>query len=207
MVTHSYQFPGDYNVVLNVTKGSAVAVSRTKVKVINPEISIINSSLGDHPWVDIKNNALYEVDLGFWQIVSGDSVQMIARDTIIDPGQTLRIPITIQDTSDGIGLMYLDDRKSTIAIQNISNQTKVVDIAVHEPTREEIEAAKAKVALMFAQESNTANIPQQVTEIDSKNNAEATTSVIDKAMDTSDTSSLLASPKKIFKFIKNFFTR
>jgi len=53
-VKHTYYFPGEYNVVLNTKEYGEEVVSRTKVKVIEPSVEIVDVVTGDHGYVEIK---------------------------------------------------------------------------------------------------------------------------------------------------------
>ena len=102
--------------------------------------------------------------------------------------------------------------------------TSVLPVSYKEPTREEIEIAKAKVAEQFAhkekQGQDSSLNPETFTlsgtdsyrniEISKGNNDSGTTSSIIDNIDkskTGDNLSLLATPARLFTFLKNFFTK
>lgn len=90
MVSHSYKFPGDYLVVMNVLSGSEEYVARTSVKVVLPGLSIIEAG---SDFVKIRNNSSYEANLGGWRISTGRQDFFFPKDTIIAERGDLTIPI------------------------------------------------------------------------------------------------------------------
>ena len=81
-IVHTYKFPGDYAVVMNVLNNAEIFVARTNVKVVPANLSIIDSS---PELVKIRNASLYEANLGGWQLVSGQKSFIFPKDTIILP--------------------------------------------------------------------------------------------------------------------------
>lgn len=81
LVTHTYKYPGDYVVVLNSRSGNNFSVSRIKIKVIEPNISLKKES----GYVEIINNSNYEINLFNWKITSDGMGFVFQPDTIILP--------------------------------------------------------------------------------------------------------------------------
>lgn len=79
-VSHIYKFPGEYQVVLNGTCGEYNSVSRTVVKVIEPNISVTGLSTGD---IEIINNVETEINIGDYKIIGVPKIFTFAQDTII----------------------------------------------------------------------------------------------------------------------------
>jgi|GEM_PF-2812352 len=86
VVTHVYEYPGEYVVVLSLTSAGGGAVSRTNVRVIDPEIKIVNANSEK---IDIKNESLDEVSMYGRVLVAGDDYFIFPKDTIIKPGRTI----------------------------------------------------------------------------------------------------------------------
>ncbi len=86
-VRHAYRLPGNYEVVLNAVAGDERAVSRTRVRVVRPELVFRPSSAGDGlGWrLDLSNTGQTEINLGGWRL--GQFV--FPDDTIIATGATL----------------------------------------------------------------------------------------------------------------------
>lgn len=85
-ITHIYKIPGEYNVVLNGYCGSEIAVSRTKVKVLVPEVYLSLISSGD---LEIVNFGKAEINIGEWNIVSSSTGFILPEDTIISASSSL----------------------------------------------------------------------------------------------------------------------
>jgi len=86
VLSHSYAYPGDYVVVLNVTSPGGQAVTRTNVKIVPADIYI---SLASPERVEIFNDAKNEVNL-FGRALSSQGKSFIfPEDTIIKAGQKI----------------------------------------------------------------------------------------------------------------------
>jgi hypothetical protein len=85
-VFHIYKNQGEYNVVLNAICGDESAVSRTKVKIYNPEIEIV--SIEDRN-IEIKNKSSIEINIGGWSIKNYQKDLILPKDTIISPRQSI----------------------------------------------------------------------------------------------------------------------
>ncbi len=87
LVTHQYQLPGVYTVVLMGTRRTDEAASRTNVRITVPDISVVrplrisDGTLG----VVVRNNADYECNIGRFALRVGSSTETLAPDTIIPP--------------------------------------------------------------------------------------------------------------------------
>lgn len=96
-IIHTYKYPGEYNVVLNASLGVLNSVTRTKVKVLVPNLLLSVTSDGA---VEVTNKSAYEINLYNWKIKSGSQFYAFPIDTIISasksiviPGEYLKIPI------------------------------------------------------------------------------------------------------------------
>lgn len=87
IVSHMYKYPGEYVVVLNAKAGNVFAVSRLKVKVIDPQISI---GLQDG-YIEISNDTESEVNLFNWKLISENKAFIFQPDTIILPKSKIKI--------------------------------------------------------------------------------------------------------------------
>jgi hypothetical protein len=220
IVNHNYLFSGDYVVILNVNNGVNKAVSRTEVKVVSPRVVIGDTQIGTNGFVELKNTSQYEVNIQSWKIKSGSGELVFPRDTIIKSNASVKFPFKFVDGSSGeVSLLYGDN-----IVADSSGVPSSLTTAYVEPTREEIELAKAKVARQFALENSQISSNSPIlnppalnsetlnTEISAENSirtATSSSSIID-SLDTAkgdDNSSLLASPFKVFQFLKNFFTK
>lgn len=121
IVSHTYAFPGNYNVVLNTTTDSGHAVSRTRVKVITPEVSIVDVKVGVLGYVEIKNNSKDEVNLQHWKLSGGNQTFFFVVDTIISPNSSIKFPFAFSGEVENIILSY----PNGIAISNFGKNSQV----------------------------------------------------------------------------------
>jgi PKD repeat protein len=87
-IEHIYQFPGEYIVILNAGLGSATAVSKTKVKIVDPNISFSFSPDG---YVEISNLSDLELNIGGWIIESENTRFIVPTDTLISKKSSIKI--------------------------------------------------------------------------------------------------------------------
>lgn len=80
IITHTYKFPGDYAVIMNVHRNADDYVARTNVRVVHPDIAIAEVV---SEYIKIKNRSIYEANLGEWRVDSGQALFVFPRDTII----------------------------------------------------------------------------------------------------------------------------
>lgn len=86
VVTHAYEYPGEYVVVLNVDVSEGQAVARVNIKIIEPSLEI---TFADQGRIEIKNNSLEEVNLFGRILVWSDKYFAFPKDTIIKSGQSI----------------------------------------------------------------------------------------------------------------------
>jgi hypothetical protein len=109
-ITHAYQFPGDYTVILNAAfskmNNEQRAVARTEVKVVDPEISIESFKSGNGGYIELENGSDFEINLGGWIFDAGQSKFAIAPDTLIKPHSSLKIPASWLIETESLSLLY-----------------------------------------------------------------------------------------------------
>ena len=88
-VTHVYDHPGIYNVVVNAEGAGGEAVDRTKVQVVTADLALNLSE--NKEAVVVTNNTDWEVNVGGFIIASGEESFSLARDTIIEPNNEIHI--------------------------------------------------------------------------------------------------------------------
>ncbi len=93
VVTHTYEYPGTYNVVLNVQWNDMYAVGRSRIRVVPAEIGLKSLDQEKTPAIVIENYSVYEVNLGDWKLVSNEKPFSFPVDTIIDPEASLTLSL------------------------------------------------------------------------------------------------------------------
>jgi competence protein ComEA len=83
MLSHTYEYPGDYIVVLNAHLPEGDAVARVNVKIVSPDISI---TYAGPERVELTNSSKYEVNLFGRGLVGDGKIFAFPKDTIIKAG-------------------------------------------------------------------------------------------------------------------------
>jgi hypothetical protein len=213
-VSHLYKFIGDYNVVLNVRSGGVSAVSRTEVKVINPEVRIMSIDASSDGFVELKNDSSYEVNLENWKLVSDKTEIIIAADTIMRPNSSVKLPFIFVGNNFSIRMIYPNG-----SIAYVPDNIVRGDVAYIEPTQDQIEEAKVKVAREFANQNMSVKIdPTENNNLHTKELENVNPNLVSTSSqgislinsfesDNPKDNSLLATPGRFFRFISNFFTK
>ena len=99
---HSYRFPGEYNVVLQVRAGELEAVARTTVTVTLPRVRVVAAEIGiQGSFIELLNEGKQELNLAGWELRSGRHKFALPGNTIIGAGKRLKFPYA--NTSLAIG--------------------------------------------------------------------------------------------------------
>lgn len=96
VVTHTYLYPGDYVVVLNVRSVEGGGVARLSVKIVDPKLSIVEANA---QYIKLKNNSNYEVSLYGKALSVGNRVFTFPQDTIIKAGTLITLGSHISQLS------------------------------------------------------------------------------------------------------------
>jgi hypothetical protein len=95
-INHTYEFSGEYIVILNSQSGGANAVSKVRVKIIEPHLSIISVN---NSFIEIKNLDKYELNLGNMVMETHGARFIFPKDTIISPESSVKIPSSVTHLS------------------------------------------------------------------------------------------------------------
>lgn len=135
-ISHTYVYPGDYVVVLNSEYGGDKAVSKIKVRIVSPQVSIRTAN-GD--FVEIANDSNDELNLGSWVLETQGGRFVIPPDTIIFPRGVVRLPssatrlrpvgsvrlmnpslsiVSSRDISGGVPHVTIDERGEPVIAMN-----------------------------------------------------------------------------------------
>lgn len=182
-VSHTYSFPGEYNVLLNVTIGDTHMTDRTRVKVIEPSLSIVSIKKGQGGFVEIKNNSSDELNLQSFKVLSGDESFIFAPDTIIDSGASIKFPIIFSYSNNNpVSIIYPDGPVAT------TYSPRIESIPVSYIPEVAVEKQEYKAPVKLEREINT-----------SIHDATTSEDIMDR-VDRDD--GITAS---VFKFFGNFF--
>lgn len=90
-VSHQYQFPGEYTVVLNSVSSDLESVSRVTVKVTSPQISLTKVSGG----IEVQNKSSAEINIGGWNLAANQKSFEFPKDTIIQANKKVTFPDSV----------------------------------------------------------------------------------------------------------------
>jgi hypothetical protein len=85
-LNHTYEYPGDYAVVLNAVTPEGRAVARTNVKIIAPQLEIVFAS---PQRIEIKNGSKQEISLFGWGLWAQEKSFLFPQDTLLKPNQAI----------------------------------------------------------------------------------------------------------------------
>jgi len=92
-VLHTYQYPGDYIVFLNVSSGKFSASDRINIKVV--ESTIIISDVSASFYIELHNQSPYEINLSGWMLKTNGSHFSFPKDSVIGSNQKLKFSSTV----------------------------------------------------------------------------------------------------------------
>ncbi|MEK7091482.1 MAG: lamin tail domain-containing protein, partial [Patescibacteria group bacterium] len=104
-VIHRYEFPGEYQVVLNAYFPEGQTVSRTKVLVVKPDLTISNVDWAAG-FIELANSGAYEINLGGWVLQDQINRFIFPLDTIIEPRSKIKFSTSLLKLS-GVGGLIL----------------------------------------------------------------------------------------------------
>jgi PKD repeat protein len=168
-VSHTYVFPGEYQVVLNGYSGlGREAVSRTTVKVTEPAISITEVNL-NNGYVSLKNLSTYETNLFGWNLGCGVTAFAFPRDTIIVAGGEIKIPLAFTKCSASSTDWELFNSSNKVFSQyhsksaQLSNQTSASSSELISALKQKADFIAGELAKLSEKENlqkgNFANVP------------------------------------------------
>ncbi len=138
--THTYQFTGDYVVVLNSVINDHPSVDTIKVQVIEPQIELDRGE----DYLAIKNLSNFELNIGTWKLTDSKDRIIIPQDTIILPNNAIRLATDRLDAELGWRLVY----PNNVLIQEflVSTEETTEDYLLLQSLGQEIINLKIKLA-------------------------------------------------------------
>lgn len=149
VVDHVYKYPGEYTVLLSTVFDDGPAITRTSVKVVDPQFVV---TLADFKRIEIKNNSQYEINLLGRALIAGDRHFVFPRDTIIGPNQSLSF------SSNVTGLSPRNQYDANIVTIGDAN-TLNVKTRIDEQKSEKIQSLQAQISDLVDKLNKTINIP------------------------------------------------
>src|SRR3989344_5886862 len=159
VVVHTYEYPGEYVVVLNANFPEGEAIARVNVKIVDPGIVVISAN---SERIELKNNSGYEVNLFGRALATGDQVFVFPRDTIIKAGQNIFFSAKVTGLhptwSGEVDLIVLGE---TTGQNHISRKVEEYKLAKIADIRNRIMNLEQRVAVMRAVEMRNKSIEDE----------------------------------------------
>lgn len=90
-VTHTFRFPGEYVVTLEVRHGDRVATDRLTAFITEPGVALVETVPGDSGYIALKNLSAREIDLSNWSLHADEKTFVFPPNSFILPGRTLKL--------------------------------------------------------------------------------------------------------------------
>jgi len=92
-IAHTYHYPGEYIVFLNVSSGKYSASAKINVKITesNLKITDVNFSASRESLVEIYNDSISEMDVSHWSLRSGNLLFTFPKNSFIGAGSKLTL--------------------------------------------------------------------------------------------------------------------
>ncbi|MDO8728759.1 MAG: PKD domain-containing protein [bacterium] len=159
IVNHTYTYPGEYVLVLNVSGPKGKAVSRANVKIVNPEFVVTHVS---KERIEITNNSKSEVSLFGRALVTKDQIFAFPKDTIMKPGQKISFGANVT------GLTPSEQSEISLMIVGTEFKLQEIMIKVEEQRLDKIAQVRSQLSVL----------QQQLTALSSQQNIAKSTKVI-----------------------------
>lgn len=117
VVSHVWNFPGEYLVVAEASSLEYNASNRIKILISEPNLEIFKYVPGNEGFLEIKNNSKVEIDLSYW-ILKSDSEQFVfPKNTLILPNSKVIFSSKITNIFSGnnLALYYPNGVKYLVA--------------------------------------------------------------------------------------------
>lgn len=181
-VTHSYEYTGDYVVIVNVSSPEGQAVSRTNVKIIPADISISHAS---PERIEISNNSSNsEVNLFGRALISGNKVFSFPQDTIIAARQKISFGAVVTglepSSLTSVYLMVVGSNPKNTDIAVEMEKQRLKQIASIQTQISELQQKLVVSVKQVKQEENKQLLP--VPDIDVEDQSELQTALVVEAV-------------------------
>lgn len=95
IVVHTFYYPGDYTVVLDVASGYYAASDRAYITAITPNFNIRTGGDIARSFIAIENQTSNELDLSGWQVLVSGKTFILPKNTFLGSRKTLVLPSEI----------------------------------------------------------------------------------------------------------------
>ncbi len=129
VVSHSWNFPGEYLVVAEASSLEYNASNRMKILISEPNLEIGKYVSGVEGFIEIKNNSKTEIDLSYWILKSDLEQFVFPKNTLILSNSKAIFPSKITNilVGNNLALYYPNGTKYLIAISSVEKTVSVVN--------------------------------------------------------------------------------
>ncbi len=153
--SHTYEYPGDYVVVVDANRYGEEAVAEAKVKVVNADTSVSLASDGS---VVIANNAGDEINVGGFSLVDDVGRFLLPQDTIVASHSSVTIPANVMKTRKFSGTVALYNPEQTKMSSTFADKDVVTDdVAISLPSEMSADELEQKLVAAMRSENGIGN--------------------------------------------------
>lgn len=98
-VSHTYEYPGNYIVILNAVYQDSQAVARARVRAFAPEMSI---SFRKENEISLVNHSSYDMNVSRWMLRAGSQSYIFPEDTIVGAKEEILVSSGVTKFQGGI---------------------------------------------------------------------------------------------------------
>ena len=125
-ISHAYEFAGEYVVILNSQSGGASAVSKVRIKIVEPKPAI---NFANTEYIEIHNRDVHELNLGGFILETNSGRFIIPTDTIIPSRLSVKLPISVTKLSVLKDFVRIANPKGKILTTKPINDSALLNIA------------------------------------------------------------------------------
>lgn len=154
--SHTFAFPGSYVVYVEIFTGASRHepnyIFRQSVQVLSAQVELALIDGG----ISIKNKSVYELDLGKWDIVSGNEVFRIPEKTFVLPGKSITFPSSVLGISSVDFIVLRNELDATVASigeeKSAEPVQQVKEKIVYVPVQQKVQSVVQEVSVIESQE-------------------------------------------------------
>ncbi len=128
-VSHTYRYPGEHIVILNVASDERSVSDKAVVVVTDSKMSISGILSGEDGYVEILNGSLKEADISWWQISDGVKTFVIPSRTFVLPSKKIRFANSVTKLAPSEENLTLYYPSGKVAYQYSNSNSKSVSVA------------------------------------------------------------------------------
>ncbi|HBH71700.1 MAG: hypothetical protein UU88_C0002G0014 [Parcubacteria group bacterium GW2011_GWC1_42_11] len=163
-VAHTYYYPGDYVVVLDVASGYYSASDRATVRVSAPLVTLSVGGDQIRSFVKLENSGVDEIDLSDWQVVGNGKNFIFPKNTILSSRKTLTLASEVTGLATPVGSVVelRFPNGSSVSVKGVEKKELPVQGT---PPQKVLEESKIKPTIQI-QSAQTAPLDQKATIVD-----------------------------------------